>query len=187
VSRGSVRAWGVTDAERAIDYPCDRHVVDPDDEWYRATDVGAPVSTVYRWLCQLRVAPYSYDLIDNFGRRSPRTLTPGLEHLAVGQRVMRVFDLVEFERDRHLTAQVARARAMFGDTAVTYMVRPAAGGGTPARGGRLPLSGAAPAAPGLARALPDRGHSHDAPPAPQPEVAGGEPPARAAGGIAVSP
>jgi hypothetical protein len=130
VSRGSVRAWGVTDAERAIDYPCDRHVVDPDDEWYRATDVGAPVSTVYRWLCQLRVAPYSYDLIDNFGRRSPRTLTPGLEHLAVGQRVMRVFDLVEFERDRHLTAQVARARAMFGDTAVTYMVRPAAGGGT---------------------------------------------------------
>ena len=79
---------------------------------------------------QLRAAPYSYDLVDNFGRRSPRILTPGLELLEPGQRLMRVFELKEFERDRQLTGQVARARVAFGDTAVTYMVRDAQTMGT---------------------------------------------------------
>jgi hypothetical protein len=126
----STRAWGVTPAERDLEYPCDRFVERPDEAWYRGVDVAAPVPIVYRWLCQLRLAPYSYDVIDNFGRRSPRTLTPGLDQLAIGQRVMHVFDLVAFERDRHFTAQVARVRAVFGDTAVTYMVRPGPAGGT---------------------------------------------------------
>lgn len=125
-----MRAWGVTLAERDLDFPCDRYVECADEAWYRGTEVSAPVPVVYRWLCQLRVAPYSYDLIDNFGRRSPRSLIPGLDRLAVGQRVMHVFDVVEFKRDDHLTAQVARARALFTNTAVTYMVRPASGGGT---------------------------------------------------------
>lgn len=126
----SARTWGVTPAEQQLEYPCDRFVERPDEAWYRGVTVDAPAPLVFRWLCQLRVAPYSYDLLDNFARRSPRTLTPGLERLAVGQRVMHVFDLVAFAPDEHFTAQVRRARFAFTDTAVTYMVRPADDGRT---------------------------------------------------------
>src|SRR5436305_1441695 len=103
--------WGSTPAERARPFACDRWVERPDDPLFRAIDVDAPAAVVFRWICQLRVAPYSYDWIDNFGRQSPRTLLPGLDALAVGQPVMTFFELVEFERDRHLTA---RLRTSFG-------------------------------------------------------------------------
>ena len=79
-----------------------------------------PPEVVFRWLCQLRVAPYSYDWIDNRGRRSPRHLIPGLEELDVGQRFMTIFRLVSFERDRSIT--VDSTTAIFGRVAVTYRV-----------------------------------------------------------------
>ena len=80
------------------------------------------MDVVFRWLCQLRVAPYSYDWIDNFGRESPQTLTPGLEHLAVGQRAMTFFDLVDLEPGRRLTL---RSRGTtFGVAVVTYAAVP---------------------------------------------------------------
>ena len=119
--------WGSTPAERATSWPCDRHLPGADDALYRAVDVDAPPAVTFRWLCQLRVAPYSYDWIDNLGRTSPRTLTPGLERLAVGQTVMTIFELVEFEPDRHLTLRLRRGRTVFGDVAVTYLVVPRAG------------------------------------------------------------
>lgn len=125
---GIARTWGSTPAERALAFPCDRHLPEADAAWFRAVDVEAPVATVFRWLCQLRAAPYSYDWIDNFGRTSPRTLTPGLDALAVGQRVMSIFDLVEFERDRHLTLRMRRATGLFGEFAVTYLVVPRGAG-----------------------------------------------------------
>ena len=115
--------WGSTPDDRALGFPCDRWLEHPDDVMYRAVAIDAPPPVVFRWLCQLRVAPYSYDWIDNWGRESPRTLTPGLDDLAVGQRVM-IFDLVEFERDRHLTLVMRDGRGLFGDVAVTYMVVP---------------------------------------------------------------
>ena len=82
---------------------------------------------VFRWLCQMRVAPYSYDWIDNGGRQSPRELTPGLETLAVGQDVMRIFNLVDFERERQLTIRMkprSSAARTFGDIAVSYVIVP---------------------------------------------------------------
>lgn len=102
--------------------PCDRYVEAPSQVLHRAIDVEAPAAVVFRWLCQLRVAPYSYDWIDNFGRTSPRTPTPGLERLAVGQRFMTIFELVEFEDGRHITLALRRGRWAFGDLAVTYAV-----------------------------------------------------------------
>src|SRR3989442_14397603 len=80
--------WGSTAAERAQPFPCAGLVPEPAAALFRAVDVAAPARVLFPWLCQLRVAPYSYDWIDNLGRQSPRRLTPGLERLALGQRVM---------------------------------------------------------------------------------------------------
>jgi hypothetical protein len=118
------KTWGTSPAERAEPYPCDRLLDPPYESAHRVIDVAAPAPVLYRWLCQLRVAPYSYDLLDNLGRRSPRELTPGLDRLEIGQRFMTVFELAEFERDRHLTLILTRMRRVFGDLAVTYRVRP---------------------------------------------------------------
>jgi hypothetical protein len=118
--------WGSTPEERSLALPCDRFLSDPTDIFFRAIDVAAPSSVIFRWLCQLRVAPYSYDWIDNGGRRSPRELTPGLDELKVGQRIMSIFELVDFERDRHLTMILARERSkrIFGEIAISYVVLP---------------------------------------------------------------
>ena len=123
---GWITDWGSTAAERAASLPCDRLLADPDDVLHRAVDVAAPVPVLFRWLCQLRVAPYSYDWIDNFGRRSPRRLVPGLEQLAAGQRVMRIFRLADYEVDRHLTLVLddPLGRRVFGEIAGTYHVAP---------------------------------------------------------------
>src|SRR3954469_1391080 len=88
---------------------------------HRAVDVAAPPELVFRWLCQLRAGPYSYDLVDNLGRRSPRRLTPGLDRLVVGQPAMRIFRLASFERPEHLTLH---SRSSLGRVAVTYAVLP---------------------------------------------------------------
>jgi hypothetical protein len=115
-----VREGGSTARERAEIWPCDRWLADPDDALFRSIDIAAPPEVVFRWLCQLRVAPYSYDWLDNFGRRSPRALTPGLDALEVGQRFMTIFELLEFEPNSHLTIR-ARSR-LFGEVVVTYRV-----------------------------------------------------------------
>jgi hypothetical protein len=80
---------------------------------------------VFRWLCQLKLAPYSYDWVDNLGRRSPQELVPGVERLTLGERVATIFRLVEFEADRHLTLLLRDSR-VFGDVAITYLVTPVA-------------------------------------------------------------
>jgi hypothetical protein len=87
--------------------------------------VRASAPAVFRWLCQLRAAPYSYDWIDNLGRKSPRTLTPGLDQLAVGQRAMSIFELVAFEAGRHVTFRTRRfAARLFPAVAITYLLVP---------------------------------------------------------------
>lgn len=127
---GYAETWGSTPDERARPWPCDGLVAGADKELFRAVDVDAPPEVTFRWLCQLRAAPYSYDFLDNFGKPSPRELTPGLDRLAVGQRVMRIFRLVKFEEGKHLTLRIdtAAGERIFGDLAVTYDVSPRAGG-----------------------------------------------------------
>jgi len=125
----SVRAeppwnWNATADERARDYPCDAVLAMPDHRFFRAVDVAAPVPLVYRWLQQLRVAPYSYDWADNFLLPSPSRLTPRAAVIAPGQRMMHVLRIHAFEPDRSLTLVGASAvgRALFGTLVGTYTV-----------------------------------------------------------------
>jgi hypothetical protein len=115
-------SWGVTEAERRRSFSCDGYVEDSDQAMFRGIDVGASPQVLFRWLCQLRAAPYSYDLLDNFGRRSPRELTDGLERLEPGQRFMSIFRLAEFEPDHSITLR--HRGGLFGDVAVTYAAEP---------------------------------------------------------------
>ncbi|MEX2267060.1 MAG: hypothetical protein WEA75_00090 [Acidimicrobiia bacterium] len=117
-------SWGETEAERAASYPCDGLIAEPHQTCYRAISVDAPAPLVWRWFCQLRVAPYSYDWIDNLGRRSPRELTPGLDDLEVGQKAVAIFEIAGFERDRSLTLYAPRS--IFGEVAISYCVTPTA-------------------------------------------------------------
>ena len=116
--------WGTTEAERSLAFPCDELIAAPRDAYYRGITVHATAELLYRWLCQLRAAPYSYDWIDNFGRCSPRELTPGLDELAAGQRVMRIFKLVSFDQPHHLTVVASRGQRIFGRIAVSYVIVP---------------------------------------------------------------
>jgi len=116
--------WGSRPDERARPYPCDSWLPQPDESLFRAVTVYASPQLLFRWLCQLRLAPYSYDWIDNLGRTSPRKLVEGSQHLEVGQSVMMIFRLVEFEADRHITIVSKLPVWLFGEVAVTYAVLP---------------------------------------------------------------
>lgn len=123
------QTWGTEAQERELIYPCDRFIPEPAAALFRGVTINAPAEIIFRWLCQMRVAPYSYDWIDNFGRQSPPQLTPGVEHLVVGQNVMTIFDLVDFEVGRHVTIRIkphSIASRVFGDAVASYLIVPSA-------------------------------------------------------------
>jgi hypothetical protein len=118
--------WGATPLECAATYACDRLSPHPQHEFFRAVDVAAPAAVTYRWLQQLRIAPYSYDWADNFLLPSPATLTARAGRIAVGQRMMHVFAIIDFEPGRTLTLgpRSRIATALLGTLYGTYVVSP---------------------------------------------------------------
>jgi hypothetical protein len=77
--------WGVTDEEVGRHYPCDDVVPAPVLAAWRGVTVRTDPDRLWPWVAQIRLAPYSYDWIDNLGRRSPRELR-GLPEPEVGER-----------------------------------------------------------------------------------------------------
>jgi hypothetical protein len=117
--------WGVTDAEVARHYPCDDLVPDPVFAAWRGVTVAAAPDQVWPWITQIRLAPYSYDWLDNGGRRSPQELrqladpVPGEPFTAtVGRPIGRVLSV---EAGRHYTGSIA-------GVLISYVLEPAGDG-----------------------------------------------------------
>lgn len=114
--------WGVSDAETRLHFGCDDFVENPTVEAWRGVTVLAPPAAVWARVRQVRIAPYSYDLVDNLGRRSPRELRDVPEPL-VGDPFTRAFGrdqgrVVAVEPGRQLTARITGAH-------MSYVVVPA--------------------------------------------------------------
>jgi hypothetical protein len=117
--------WGATPDERQRPYDADTAVPGQVLLMTRAISVAAPVELTWRWLCQIAVAPYSYDWIDNRGRHSPRELTPGADRLELGQTMAIVFRLASFDVGHQWTGLTTpRGEQMFGPVAMTYAAEP---------------------------------------------------------------
>ena len=105
--------WGVTDEETSRSYPCDDLVASPTLRAWRGVSIRAPAEAVWPWVAQVRLAPYSYDWIDNRGRRSPRELA-GLPEPRAGERFTTaggrpVGRIVSVDPGRQLTATIMGA------------------------------------------------------------------------------
>jgi hypothetical protein len=119
--------WGVTDAEVARRYACDELVAEPALQAWRAVTIDASPERVWQWLIQIRLAPYSYDWIDNLGRQSPRELknladpAPGDSFSATGGRPLG--RVLAVQHGVHLTGRIMNAT-------MTYELVPPADGTT---------------------------------------------------------
>ena len=116
--------WGVSNAESMLRFGCDDLVTDPALELWRGVTVDAPPAALWPWVGMLRLAPYSYDLIDNLGTRSPRTLV-SLAEPEPGDRAMRVAVVVAVVPAQELTVQLGRAGGPVGRTLMSYRLLPA--------------------------------------------------------------
>jgi hypothetical protein len=106
--------WGVSHDEAERPYPCDSLTTAAVLPLWRGVTVDVPPAQVWPWLCQLRLAPYSYDWLDNLGRRSPQQMRslpdprPGAHFSQIGGRrsVGRILAVAPGE---HVTARIMSA------------------------------------------------------------------------------
>jgi hypothetical protein len=119
--------WGVTGCDIARVYPCDAFVASPALQAWRGVDISAPVGAVWPWVAQVRLAPYSYDWIDNLGRRSPQELA-GLPEPRTGERFTTAFGrghgrILSVDPGKQLTGHI-------GGAFMSYVLLPAGQDGT---------------------------------------------------------
>jgi hypothetical protein len=105
--------WNVTDYEIGRHYPCDDFVRSPTLQAWRGVTVHTTPETLWPWVSQIRLAPYSYDWIDNLGHRSPQQLG-GLPEPAVGEKfstaaTRRVGRILAVEPPTQLTGEIMGA------------------------------------------------------------------------------
>ena len=124
--------WGSKPEERKLPFTADRFVKNQNGRYFRAVDIDAPASLVYQWICQMKVAPYSYDRLDNKGKQSPQCLTPGVEKLTIGDKMMTIFNVDHFIPNKEVTLTMdvppKPYDAFYVPTAITYRILPARDG-----------------------------------------------------------
>jgi hypothetical protein len=82
--------WGATDAEVKRAMPGDEIVSKPSFNATRAVTIHAPAQNIYPWIVQMgvtRAGWYSYDLLDNLGRRSAESLLPEYQNIQIGDLI----------------------------------------------------------------------------------------------------
>jgi len=82
--------WGATDAEVKRAMPGDEIVSKPSFNATRAVTIHAPAQNIYPWIVQMgvtRAGWYSYDLLDNLGRRSAESLLPEHQNIQIGDLI----------------------------------------------------------------------------------------------------
>ncbi|MEM7339018.1 MAG: hypothetical protein AAF467_10250 [Actinomycetota bacterium] len=126
--------WGATDTEVASAMPGDHLVAAPGSVATRSITLGCGPDEVFDWLAQMgtgRAGWYSYDLIDNFGRRSARHIEPSWQVGEAGEPIPAgpmAFDTPVVDRPHALVIAV-RQRRLLGhvvDFVLAYRLDPAA-------------------------------------------------------------
>jgi hypothetical protein len=74
-------------------------------ELLRSIEIDAGASDIFVWLKQLRIAPYSYDYIDNRRRISPEYIVENLPPLKANTHFLLVFHIFEFEENSFITGR----------------------------------------------------------------------------------
>lgn len=118
--------WGTTREEADAPMPGDGILGRGSKSTTRAVTIGAAAPRVWPWLAQLgygRAGWYSYDWLDNDGRRSAEQIRPEWQRLRPGEQIMMMpgsgFDVVAVE-DGHFFV----ARAPDGTTSWCLSVEP---------------------------------------------------------------
>ncbi len=127
ISMNNVISWGMLPGEELLAFPCDKIPGRFDGTYYRGISINAEPAAVFQWLTQMRVAPYSYDWINNLGRSSPRSILKNQPELRSGQTMMYIFELVQFREPYEITLRVkprSFGKFLFGDILLSYLIVP---------------------------------------------------------------
>jgi len=74
-------------------------------ELLRFIEIRAEASDIFTWLKQLRIAPYSYDFLDNRCRKSPDYIIENLPPLKVNAHYLLAFHVFEFVVDSFIVCR----------------------------------------------------------------------------------
>ncbi len=136
--------WGATEAERRRTLPGDDLIAEPPVSATRSISLATEPGEVFNWLTQMgfgKAGWYSYDLLDNLGRRSATRLEPSWRVERAGELVPGgpiSFEVTHLVRPDHVVLAVLD-QGLPGhrvDFTLAYQLRPLGPGGE-ATGTRL--------------------------------------------------